>query len=138
MRTITLEEHYVAPGLLEGPGREFLRVAAAGPRMTRILSKLRDLNTGRIAEMDVAGIDVQVLFLNSRVLEQAGLEASALAREANDFVAAAARRRLTRSAGFAAAPLADPQRASDELERAVRDYGFNGADRHPSSRPLPR
>jgi hypothetical protein len=38
MRTITLEEHYVTPGFLEGPGREFLdRAAAAANRMTRIL-----------------------------------------------------------------------------------------------------
>jgi hypothetical protein len=33
MRTITLEEHYVMPGFLEGPGRAFLdrlRQPAAG------------------------------------------------------------------------------------------------------------
>jgi hypothetical protein len=55
MRTITLEEHYATPGFLEGPGREFLdRAAAAGRRMTRILSQLSDLDTGRIVEMDVS------------------------------------------------------------------------------------
>lgn len=129
MRTITLEEHYVTSGFLEGPGREFLdRAAAAANRMTRILSQLRDLDTGRIAEMDAAGIDVQVLSLNSPGVEQlAAPEAIALAREANEAVAAAARRHPTRFAGFAAVPLADPQRASDELERTVRDYGFKGA-----------
>jgi predicted TIM-barrel fold metal-dependent hydrolase len=78
--------------------------------MTRILSQLRDLDTGRIAEMDAAGIDVQMLSLNSPGLEQLPtLEAIALAREAKDFVAAAARRHPTRLAGFAAVPLAEPQ-----------------------------
>ena len=129
MRTITLEEHFATPGFLEGPGRAFLdRVAAAGRRMTGILSQLRDVDTGRIAEMDAAGIDMQVLSLNSPGVEQvAAPEAAALAREANDFVAAAARRHPTRFAAFAAVPLADPQRASDELERTVRDCGFKGA-----------
>ena len=54
-------------------------------------------------------------------------QAIALAREANDFVAAAVRRHPKRFAGFAAVPLADPQRASDELERTVHEYGFKGA-----------
>lgn len=129
MRTITLEEHYATPGFLNGPGREFLeRAGGAVRRMTPILSQLRDLDAGRIAEMDAAGIDVQVVSLNSPGVEQlAAAEASALAREANDFVAAAAKRHPTRFAGFAAVPLADPQRASDELERTVREHGFKGA-----------
>ena len=32
MRTITLEEHFVTPGFLAGPGKKFLNsFAAAGP-----------------------------------------------------------------------------------------------------------
>jgi predicted TIM-barrel fold metal-dependent hydrolase len=82
----------------------------------------------RIAEMDAARIDVQVLSLNSPGVEQLdAAEAAVLASEANDFVAEAVRRHPSRFAGFAAIPTADPAKAADELERTVRTYGFKGA-----------
>ena len=66
--------------------------------------------------------------MNSSIaLRHPAAEAITLAREANDFIAAAAKRHPTRFAGFAALPVADPQKASDELDRVVRDYGFKGA-----------
>src|SRR5579863_1861689 len=58
MRTITLEEHFATPRFLAGPGRSFLeRAATMGDRMSQILEKVRDVDAGRIAEMDAAGID---------------------------------------------------------------------------------
>src|SRR5215472_6718629 len=83
-RTITLEETLRDARFSGRPRPRFLdRIAAAGRRMTRMLSQLRDLDTGRIAEMDAAGIDVQVLSRNSSGLEQLpALEAIALALEA--------------------------------------------------------
>ena len=62
MRTITLEEHFVSPGYLAGPGQDILqgRQAAAG-RMTEVLERLRDLGENRLKEMDEVGIDMQVL-----------------------------------------------------------------------------
>lgn len=129
MRTITLEEHYASPGFLNGPGRSFIeRAARAGDRMTRILEQVRDVGEGRIAEMDAARIDVQVLSLNSPGVEQLdAAEAIELAREANDFAADAINRYPARFAGFAALPIAAPGQAADELERTVREYGFKGA-----------
>lgn len=129
MRTITLEEHYATPGFLNGPGRDFVqRAASAGNRMQEILARVRDVGEARIAEMDAAGIDVQVLSLNSPGVEPlAGDEACALAREANDFVVDAVKRNPSRFAGFAALPIAEPDKAADELERAVRQHGFKGA-----------
>ncbi len=129
MKTITLEEHYATPGFLNGPGRDFVqRATSAGNRMKEILARVRDVGEARIAEMDAAGIDVQVLSLNSPGVEQlAGDDASVLAREANDFVIDAVKRHPKRFAGFAALPIAEPLKAVDELERAVGEYGFKGA-----------
>jgi predicted TIM-barrel fold metal-dependent hydrolase len=102
--------------------------ARTGDRMAQILKQVRDVGENRIAEMDAAGIDVQVLSLNSPGVEQSdAAEAAVLAREANDFAAAAIRNHPARFAGFAAIPVADPQEAAKELERTVREYGFKGA-----------
>jgi uncharacterized protein len=129
MRTITLEEHYVSPGFLNGPGRSLVeRAGVARDRMAQILEQAQDVGEGRIREMDAARIDMQVLSLNSPGLEQLdGAEAGELAREANDFVAAATKRYPDRLAGFAALPTAAPEKAAAELERTIRDYGFKGA-----------
>ena len=84
--------------------------------------------TVRIADMDAAGIDVQVLSLTCPGAEQLdAAEAVALAREANDLLAEAVRRHPSRFAGFAALPTAAPDTAADELERTVRIHGFKGA-----------
>ena len=57
-RTIALEEHFATPVFLEGPGRWHKE---AQPSKT--LDQLCDLGDRRIADMDAAGIDVQVLSL---------------------------------------------------------------------------
>lgn len=128
MRTITLEEHYASPAFLDGPGKELRDQAKnfSGPR-ARLLDQLCDVGDSRIAEMDAAGIDMQVLSLTSPGVEQLeAAEATGLARSANDFIAGAIRRYPTRFAGFAALPTMDPKKAADELERCVRENGFKG------------
>jgi predicted TIM-barrel fold metal-dependent hydrolase len=130
MRTITLEEHYASPAFMDGPGSS-LKDQARGPeagRLKGVPELLCDLDERRIANMDAAGIDVQVLSLTSPGTEQLdATEAMALAREANDFLAQAIRRHPTRLAGFAALPTAAPEAAAEELERVVRTYDFKGA-----------
>jgi predicted TIM-barrel fold metal-dependent hydrolase len=129
MRTITLEEHYVTPAFLDGPGKKLKEQASRfGGRAATLFDQLCDLGEKRIAEMDAAGIDMQVLSLTSPGTEQ--LEATAattVACEANDRVAEAVRAHPTRLAGFACLPTADPQAAVAEMERTIRDYGFKGA-----------
>ena len=72
MRTITLEEHFISPGFLAGPGKDFTdQIRNRGPRGVRIYEQLQDIGDKRIAEMDAAGIDMQVLSLNSPGVEQA-------------------------------------------------------------------
>jgi predicted TIM-barrel fold metal-dependent hydrolase len=127
MRTIALEEHFISPGFFAGPGKEFTeRLRNSGPRGAKIYEQLRDVGDQRIAEMDAAGIDVQVLSLNSPGVEQAdAAEQIAIARESNDFLAEAMKKYPKRFAGLAALPIAAPDQASEELERRVRE-GFRG------------
>jgi uncharacterized protein len=129
MRTITLEEHYANPGFLDGPGRKLKAQALKfGAAAAKLFEQLCDVGEKRIAEMDAAKIDMQVLSLTSPGTEQiAGADATALAREANDFLADAIKKNPTRFAGFATLPTAIPDEAAEELERMVREHRFKGA-----------
>ncbi len=129
MRTITLEEHFASPGFFEGPGKELKeRALKFGDRAARLFEQLSDIGDKRIAEMDAAGIDMQVLSLTSPGLEQVeAAPAIEMAREANDFLAEAIAKNPKRFAGFAVLPTAAPEKAVEELERMVRSHGFKGA-----------
>jgi uncharacterized protein len=129
MRTITLEEHFASPGFLDGAGRKLKEQALRfGGRAAELMDALCDVGEKRLAAMDAAGIDVQVLSLTSPGTEQ--LEASdalAIAREANAFLAEAMDKHPTRLSGFAALPTAAPEKAAEELESMVRRHNFKGA-----------
>jgi uncharacterized protein len=129
MRIITLEEHFASPAFLNGPGKKLKEQAATfGDRAARLLEQLTDLGEKRIAEMDNAGIDMQVLSLTAPGVEQLEpAEAITLSSEANDFLAAAIAKHPTRFGGFAALPTSTPERAAKELDRRVRQHGFKGA-----------
>jgi predicted TIM-barrel fold metal-dependent hydrolase len=129
MRTITLEEHFASPAFFEGPGREFKeRALKSGGRDATFFERLADVGDKRLAEMDAAGIDMQVISLQYPGTEQLeAAEAIPLAREANDFLDAAVKKHPTRFAGFAALPTAAPDKAAAELESRVRQQGFKGA-----------
>jgi predicted TIM-barrel fold metal-dependent hydrolase len=129
MRTITLEEHFASPAFLDGPGQKLKEQAAkVGGPAARFLEQLSDLGDKRIAEMDAAGIDMQILSLTSPGVEQLeAAEAAVFARGTNDFLAEAIRSHPTRFGGFAALPTANPDAAVAELERTIHDYGFKGA-----------
>ena len=135
MRTIALEEHFATPAFMEGPGRLLKAQAQAAKdhpdvagAFARLVDQLSDLGDRRIADMDAAGIDVQVLSLTSPGVDQlAASEAVPLARDTNDYLAAAVQRNPSRFSAFATLPTAAPDTAADELERAVHEYGFKGA-----------
>jgi uncharacterized protein len=129
MRIITLEEHFASPGFLDGPGREFKEQALrSGARAGKVLDELGEVGDKRVAEMDAAGIAMQVLSLNYPGTEQLdAAEALTATREANDFLAEAVKKHPTRFAGLAALPTAAPEKAAAELELMVRRHGFKGA-----------
>ncbi len=128
MKTIALEEHFVSPGFVAGPGKEFLaQIRGRGTRGAEIFSQLQEIGSRRIAEMDACGIDVQVLSLNSPGVEQASpADQIALAAESNDFVADAMGRHPDRFSAFAALPTSTPDKAALELERRVKKQNFAG------------
>lgn len=127
MRTITLEEHFATPEFLKGPGHELEERARSGGFAAGLVKDLLDLGADRIAKMDEAGIEVQVVSLTAPGVEQSEAgDAIALARDANDYVAEAVRRYPSRFAGFAAIATPDPGAAARELERCI-GIGFKGA-----------
>jgi uncharacterized protein len=128
LRTITLEEHFVSPGFSAGPGRDFIeQLRHAGDHGAKIVGQLQDVGEGRLAAMDAADIDMQVLSLNSPGVEQSDVaEQIAIARESNDFLADLVKQNPKRFAAFAALRVAAPEQAADELDRRIRQQGFKG------------
>jgi uncharacterized protein len=129
MRVITLEEHFATPMFLDGPGQDLKNAALKFEgRALKLIEPLCDIGDKRIAAMDAAGIDFQMLSLTSPGTEQLdAAEAMALARESNDAVAAAVKKNPKRFAGFAALPTMAPDKAAQELEQRVRSGAFKGA-----------
>ena len=104
MRTVALEEHFATPAYLEGPARRLKEQAErAGGRFAALIAQLVDVDDGRVAAMDAAGVDVQALSLTSPGVEQLSLEeAKSFARSTNAALAEAIRRHPTRFFGLAA------------------------------------
>ncbi len=137
---IDLHAHYVPASFLEAIEKEGapygarLRRDAEGPTIlvggrpygpiTRHYSETKP----RLADMDKAGVDLQVLSLNPPMVYFADAALGArLARIYNDELAAAVAGRPDRLAGLATVPLQDVPAAVAELERAVRQLGLRGA-----------
>ena len=135
MRTIAIEEHFSTP-MLQGKlqktvYRDFFLTSRSEQLGHDIVKELADLAESRIAHMDAAGIDVQVLSFGSpgpQAFEAAvGIP---MARDANERLYETMKKHPTRFEGFAALPTADPQASAGELERTVKKLGFKGAMIH--------
>src|SRR5271170_757038 len=125
MRTIALEEHFVTEGFLRATGAYGM---GGAPQMAELQSKMLDLGRGRIAAMDEAGIDFQVMSLAAMGFDALdAADATALARDVNDELAEAVRRNPTRLGGFATLGLRDVDGAVREFERCCTKLGFRGA-----------
>jgi predicted TIM-barrel fold metal-dependent hydrolase len=127
LRKIDLFNHVFPPGYFE----RFMKVAPSfkdiGKRM-RGIPMLWDLDV-RFRVMDAFDGYEQVLSLPTPPIEvfASGNDAIDLARAANDGMAELVRRHHGRFPGFVASlPLADPDAAARELERAVDDLGARG------------
>lgn len=129
LRVITLEEHFGSP--LQRQKTKGQPRAVFADRSAHIghdiEAELYDIGERRIAAMDAAGIDLQVLSLTQPGPECYDPEiAIDMAAEANELMRAAVEAHPTRFAAFATLPMTAPEAAVKELERTLA-MGFKGA-----------
>jgi 2,3-dihydroxybenzoate decarboxylase len=97
-------------------------------RARLLFERIQDIGKRRLADMDAAGIDMQLLMLTAPGVQVFDPDtATALAASTNDTLAQAVRDHPTRYAGLAAIAPHAPQRAAAEIERAVTKLGLKGA-----------
>jgi gamma-resorcylate decarboxylase len=120
---IAFEEHF---RIDETKGSE---ARYSSPYWAGLSDRLLDVSDARLAEMDIGGVEIAVLSLNSNAIQ--GIfdadNAVRIARKANDALAEIVAKRPDRFAALAALPMQDPQAAAAELIRCVRDLKFRGA-----------
>ncbi|KAI1780291.1 amidohydrolase 2 [Hypoxylon cercidicola] len=116
---VTLEEHAAFPSL--GSDLPFYNnLWKVFPEAKR---DLEDHSTRRIASMDEGHISYQIM---SHVPGMSNDNPDGC-RKANDEMAEAIKKNPSRLGGFAALPMAHPEKAAAELERVVKELGFLGA-----------
>ena len=123
---IALEEHYWDKEVAQ-------HFTERGPEMRNpaLQERLFDVGTGRIKDMDEAGIDVQVISHGAPSVQRMDADVAVpLSRKANDRLREAVKAHPGRLEGFAVVPTADPKAGADELERAVTKLGFKGGMLH--------
>ena len=132
MRIIALEEHITTPLYADRQNDTPRRRTSMADRNRQVghdvVAELLNVSNSRIAAMNEAGIDLQVLSMTMPGPQ--GLPAAdaiAVARDANDRMAEAIRAHPGRFAAFAALPTPDVAAAVKELQRAVSTLGFKGA-----------
>jgi 2,3-dihydroxybenzoate decarboxylase len=124
-RVVALEEHYWDKELVSHIG------GAEGARSRYLLERLYDFTDLRLRSMDEQGIDMQVLSHGAPSGQKLPADiAPDVTRGTNDRLAEVIARHPTRFAGFAALPTILPEKAAEELERAVKELGFKGAMIH--------
>jgi 2,3-dihydroxybenzoate decarboxylase len=135
MKTIAIEEHFITPMYRDKVSANEFRNFYLNSRSEQIghdiFAENLDVGKSRLAHMDAAGVDVQVLSFGSPG-PQAFDAATAIpmARDANDRAYEVVKQHPDRFASFAALPTADPEASADELERCVTKLGFKGAMIH--------
>lgn len=132
MRIVTLEDHFETPLYAEKMPPDALRQRWYRDRSKHLghdmEAELKDIGASRIAAMDAAGIDFQVLSLTAAGAQ--GFEgelAIQIATDANDRMHGAIKAWPGRFGAFAALPTAEPEAAVRELDRTVKQLGFQGA-----------
>ena len=135
MKTIAIEEHFITPMYRQKVAANEFRNFYLSSRSEQIghdiVEQNSDLGAKRLAHMDAAGIDVQVLSFGSPGAQGFAADvAIPMARDANDLAHEAVKAHPDRFAAFAALATADPRAAADELGRCVAQLGFKGAMIH--------
>ena len=132
MRIVALEEHCTFPALAARIGPDAIRARGLTPGghqppVVARREQLQDVGAARLADMDAAGITLQVLSVAQAGADLLpGEEGASLARDINDELARTVAGHSDRYAAFAHLPTSAPQLAADELERCVTQHGFLG------------
>jgi len=131
VKIVGLEEHYATPEVVrawQGLDAKWQDSATKFSVEAELGRRLQSLGDERLAVMDDAGVDTQVLSLTSPGLFNLdAADAVALQSVCNDTAADAVARHPDRLRGFATLAPQRPDAAAAELERAVRNLGFDGA-----------
>lgn len=124
-RVIAIEEHYQDPELAKH------YPASDKPRTGKLAEQLEDMGSQRLAEMDKAGVDVQVISHSQPATQKFDPETAVrLASGTNDRLHRMIQANPTRFAALGVLPTPDPKGAADELERMVTKLDFKGAVIH--------
>jgi 5-carboxyvanillate decarboxylase len=127
---VAMWQSMLADGTCDDPGFISLQgfyMRSKAERPAAVLARLQDLGERRIADMDAAGIDRQVISLTcpgTQILDRD--RAVAMATLANDQLAQACRDYPDRFSGLAAVAPRDPSGAAKEIERGTRELGLKG------------
>jgi len=121
---IAFEEHFAVEETLQET-RNFAGDSGIWDEFTR---QILDLYDERLEHMDKTGIEFAVLSLNAPGVQNIldADEAMNVAKKANESMAKAVAKHPDRYAAFAALPMHDPDAASKELTRCVKELGFKG------------
>jgi len=124
---VALEEHFLVPDFVDYFADTYPNISPEIARMG--LGVLPDFGEQRLAAMDQNGIDFVVLSIAGPgvQVERDAEVALKKGKAVNDFLAKEMQKRPTRYGGFAHLAMQRPAEAADELERCVRDLGFQGA-----------
>jgi predicted TIM-barrel fold metal-dependent hydrolase len=120
---IAMEEHIEFPEHADAAAHFYPKDVWATLR-----KPLLDIHGHMLASMDANGIEMAVLSLNAPGIQAIPNKKEALetARRSNDYMAEQVAKNPKRFQAFAALPLQDPEAASRELVRCVRELGFKG------------
>jgi uncharacterized protein len=131
VKTVGTEEHFVTDEVLAAWSRldsNALDDSRATVPPGEVRERLREVGERRIAAMDEAGLDVQVISLTSPGLHNLSADqATGLQVDTNDRIAELVNAHPDRFQGFATLAVGAPGAAAAELERAVTKLGLNGA-----------
>lgn len=133
MRVVALEEHFTVPALVKRIDPAAISRRGFKPRKPPVgrpnpMELAPEIGEIRLKSMDEAGITVQVLSNTGPGPDLVpGPDGVAMAREMNDYLAAAVAKHPDRFAGFAALPMQSPDACAAELQRSVKELRFRGA-----------
>ncbi|KAI0142558.1 amidohydrolase 2 [Hypoxylon sp. NC0597] len=117
--SITLEEHASFPSLR----RDIPFTDAIWKVFPEVKLAAEEHSSGRIADLDNGHVSYQIISHIPGIYS----DNPDNYRKANDEMADAIKKYPNRLGGFAALPMAHPDKAAAELERTVKDLGFFGA-----------